>query len=51
MDDTLVMTGDADLKAYNDVVRLAKRLHERVSRFHSSGGLQICRVCKKEWAG
>ena len=30
MDDTLVMTGDADLKAYTDVVKLAKRLHGKV---------------------
>ena len=30
MDDTLVMTGDADLKAYADVVALAKRLHAQV---------------------
>ncbi len=30
MDDTLVLTGDADLRAYTDVVALAKRLHEQV---------------------
>ncbi len=30
MDDTLVMTGDADLKAYIDVVTLAKQLHAQV---------------------
>ena len=30
MDDTLVMTGDADLKAYTDVVKLAKQLHGKV---------------------
>ena len=30
MDDTLVMTGDADLKAYTDVVALAKQLHAQV---------------------
>ena len=30
MDDTLVLTGDADLQAYTDVVALAKRLHEQV---------------------
>lgn len=30
MDDTLVMTGDADVKAYGDVVALAKELHAQV---------------------
>ena len=30
MDDTLVMTSDADLKAYTDVVKLAKQLHKQV---------------------
>ena len=30
MDDTLVMTGDADVKAYSDVVKLAKELHAQV---------------------
>lgn len=30
MDDTLVMTGEADIKAYADVMRLACELHEKV---------------------
>jgi hypothetical protein len=41
MDDTL---------AYNDVVRLAKRLHERVSRLHPSCRSQAISVCQEEWA-
>ena len=32
MDDTLVMTGDADMKAYTDVVALAKQLHSQVCK-------------------
>jgi hypothetical protein len=30
MDDTLVLTGEADTRAYNDVMDLAKRLHAQV---------------------
>lgn len=30
MDDTLVLTGEADARAYGDVMDLAQRLHEQV---------------------
>ncbi|KAK9917424.1 hypothetical protein WJX75_004226 [Coccomyxa subellipsoidea] len=30
MDDTLVLTGEADTRAYNDVMDLAKRLHAQI---------------------
>ena len=31
MDDTLVLTGEADARAYSDVMKLATQLHEQVN--------------------